>query len=73
MKRAVQASLEESRRYLISTGKLREGSAPVALTQTTDIVKSNVSLPEPPSKQVDLLDFFSEPEPTPPSHSSALV
>lgn len=74
LKRAIQASLEESRRYLVSTGKLKESPEPKSPAKTTEPVKENVGKPEEPSQQVDLLDLFTEPTRTPPpSHSSALM
>lgn len=63
LKRAIQESLEESRRHLLSKGKLQDSETSVPSKTEADSIKS---VQEP-----DLLDLFSEPAPT--TQSQALV
>lgn len=68
LKKAIEASINESRQHLTSRGKLEEGSA-VSSVKTpasppVEEVKSQKIVEEP------LIDFFSDPIPTvsPPAH-----
>ena len=67
LKRAIDASLEESRRHLSSRGRLDEQSL-AASTLTNTIA-------EQPTKEEPLIDFLSGPVPAPPpsANSEALV
>jgi hypothetical protein len=67
LKRAIQESLEESRRHLVSKGKLQSSETSVPSKTEADSIRSVQKTVE----QVDLLDLFSEPAPT--TQSQALV
>lgn len=67
LQRAIQESLEESRRHLITKGKLQDSDAMVV---SKNEVESIVPLQET-VQQVDLLDLFYDPVPT--VQSQALV
>lgn len=69
MQRAIQESLEESRRHLVTKGKLGDiGTSESSKNESNSIVPVQETV-----QQVDLLDLFSEPEPVATTQSNALV
>lgn len=69
LQRAIQESLEESRRHLVTKGKLGDiGTSESSKNESNSIVPVQETV-----QQVDLLDLFSEPEPVATTQSNALV
>lgn len=60
IKRAIEASLQESRDHLAAKGRLGEESAPPSVVQTSQAPQNT----QPPQTEAPLIDFLSDPTPS---------